>query len=407
MEAIIFIGTNKFGSSRDAIKAAHKLGYYTILFTDREKIVKQRVEYSDVHLMITIDISDIQKMKKKIVKLQLQGILIKGIVSFIDQRVLAAAILAEEFCEHTFMSKSIKIMESKLLTRLHLKDLAYTPKFSTIHKEDQIESTSPKIYPFILKAPHSTASKDVHLVRNQSEFSQIVQKLFTKFPSDPILMEEYIDGDQFLIEVMVINGTPCIIAVIEQEISNDNQFVITGYKLLLEPLGELQKELETIVKEIVSLLKISNGTLHLELRKSNDELKIIEINPRISGGAMNRIISFAYGFNYVEETIKLLLGGEPNIIPLYRRPIFTQYISLALKGYLHKITGKNRALRHQGILEVYTKPQKGTKIFPTRTMGQRYGYIIATGETADEARQNAKIAAEEIEFKIIPSKLHG
>jgi hypothetical protein len=61
LKTIVFIGTNKSGSSREAIKAAEKTGYFTVLFTNNEKQVQQRKEYTDVHEMIFIDTKDLSK----------------------------------------------------------------------------------------------------------------------------------------------------------------------------------------------------------------------------------------------------------------------------------------------------------------------------------------------------------
>ena len=58
-------------------------------------------------------------------------------------------------------------------------------------------------------------------------------------------------------------------------------------------------------------LGVTNAASHLEVRYVNGIWKLIEINPRISGGAMNRMIEEAFGINLVEETIKLYLGDEP------------------------------------------------------------------------------------------------
>jgi len=42
MKTIIFIGLNKSGSSREAVKAANELGYYTVVLTDKEKQIQQK-----------------------------------------------------------------------------------------------------------------------------------------------------------------------------------------------------------------------------------------------------------------------------------------------------------------------------------------------------------------------------
>ena len=64
------------------------------------------------------------------------------------------------------------------------------------------------------------------------------------------------------------------------------------------------------------------------------------MNPRISGGAMNRMIEEAFGINLVEETIKLYLGYEPNLIRKFEKPIYTHYITIRSCGYLLKVIGE-------------------------------------------------------------------
>ena len=65
LKTIIFIGTNKSGSSREAIKAAERMGYFTVVFTNNEKQLQQREEYTDVHEMIFIDTNNHFRNEKR------------------------------------------------------------------------------------------------------------------------------------------------------------------------------------------------------------------------------------------------------------------------------------------------------------------------------------------------------
>ncbi|MEH7450711.1 biotin carboxylase, partial [Bacillus toyonensis] len=42
MDTIVFIETNKSGSSREAIKAAEKLNFFTVLLTKKTKFINER-----------------------------------------------------------------------------------------------------------------------------------------------------------------------------------------------------------------------------------------------------------------------------------------------------------------------------------------------------------------------------
>jgi len=401
LKTILFIGTNKSGSSRDVIIAAKRLGYYTVLFTNNEKQFQQREEYPDVHQMILIDTDNILEMKQEIKRLRSKGMDIKTIVSFIDSYVYSASLLCDEFCHNPFSSKAILLMNNKEETRQFLKDQPYTPVFKIIKPNEEIsfEKLVPQFtFPVMVKSPNSTGSKDAMLAENADQLKKHTLMLRERDPKDSIIVEEYIDGDQYLVEAVVFNKKVMIAGVIEQEVTKGKRFIITGYGVMANVPNEIMKGIEEVLHSLVKQMGIVNGALHLELRRSKNGWKLIEANPRISGGAMNKMIQAAFGYSLVEETLKLLLGGTPLIVPRYKKYVFTKYLIVDEKGILERVTGKGRARRSPGVIEVYVKPRKGTLLIPPLSMGHRYAYVIASGQSMDEAKQFARNAINEIKF---------
>lgn len=117
---------------------------------------------------------------------------------------------------------------------------------------------------------------------------------------------------------------------------------------------------------------------------------------------MNKLIEIGLGLNLVEETLKLALGQEPNLQPKHKQHVFAQYVILSETGILEKITGKRKASLCAGVQEVYVKPRQGTLLTPPLSMGHRYAYVIATGDSEQSARENAKFAASQIQFYLSP-----
>ncbi|KXH79762.1 ATP-grasp domain-containing protein [Sporosarcina sp. HYO08] len=403
MKTIVFLGTNKSGSSREAVRAAERLGYFTVVFTDDEKQLLQRTEYPDVHRMILINTNDHHALKQEIVKLKMKGLDIKTIVSFVDSNVHMASILCDEFCNSNTCSNSIEIMENKENTRVFLKNQSYTPNFLLIQPGESIptdEIHSKFQFPVMVKLPNSTGSKDVRFTRGMRQLEKAVKSLRGKNPNDSIIIEEYFEGDQYLVEVIVSNYQPHIIGIVQQEISQGERFIVTGYGLLVDVQPSLQKGIETLVHSILRQFGIQNGALHLEVRLTKDGWKLVEINPRISGGAMNQMIKAAYGINLVEETLKLYLGKTPSLTKKVKNYVYTQYVIVSQKGILAKVTGKAKAKKLPGVIEVYVKPKKGAWLIPPLSMGHRYAYVIAVGDSFAEAERRAKNAARTITFHL-------
>ncbi|WP_017753913.1 ATP-grasp domain-containing protein [Calidifontibacillus oryziterrae] len=404
MKTIVFIGVNKSGSSREAVKAAYQLGYHTVVFTNRKKQLEQRKEYTDVHQLIFVDSFDIDILKENIRFLQHRGHEIIVITSFVDQLVYIASSLADEFCHNYLSTDAIYIMENKRETRQFFLNERFTPAYSIIEKDTQLPlKRLPKNldYPVMVKCATSTGSKDVLFCDNLTDLQKNIAYLKERNIEETIIIEEYIIGDQYLVEVLVYNEQIFTAAVVQQEITRGKRFIITGYGVLAEVDDDLEQEIRNIVESITASLNIKYGAYHLELRQTEKGLKLIEINPRISGGAMNKMIHAAFGYSLVEETIKMLIGEVPTLNKRINNFVYTQHVTVKKKGVLEKVTGRAKARRTPGVVEVYVKPRRGTVLIPPMSMGHRYAYVIAIGDTMKKARKIAKEAAKLIKFHII------
>lgn len=404
MDSILFIETTISGSGREAIKAASRLGYTTVLFTERKTYAMQRNKFEDVSQMIHLEKLTEDLIRTEISQLHQQGNILKAIVSFVDPYVSVAAQLSNEFCNTALSVEALKIMEDKTATRNTLNENASTPIFDIYEPTNDLKHTIQKDYnfPIVVKSATSKASKDVYFVENKFEMELVIKKIIKLYPNVKIVLEEYLDGPQYLVEVLVHNGNINIIAIIKQEITKSIKFIVTGYAIELGLDGELYKKLVHVVESILKDLRVTDAACHLEFRYVCDNWKLIEINPRISGGAMNQMIEEAFGINLVEETIKLYLGFEPNLIRKYEKSIYTHYITIGSCGYLLKVIGENKAATQLGVKEVFIKPRKGEIMMPPISMGQRYAYVIASGNSPKEAKENAVNAASNIKFYLDP-----
>ncbi|WP_052035929.1 ATP-grasp domain-containing protein [Tumebacillus flagellatus] len=373
------------------------------MFTDKEPFLNERSSFPDVHQMILCDLSDLRVLEQNIKQLQNNGRQIELIVSFLESHVHTAALLSEKFCRSILSTEAIMKMEDKILTRKALQHTSYCPYFTTWEPQESLSAclqrTASRL-PLVVKSPTSTGSKDVLKAETQAQWESALTKMRTKFPDQKLLIEEYLDGPQFLVEAVVVEGETHMVAVIEQDIRLFSRFIVMGYDVLTyaDMDREFREEIKIAVDEIVEGFEMRNGALHLEMRYVKGAWKLIEANPRISGGAMNRMIEVAKGINLLEETLKFLLGEEPNLTIRQERNTYTQYVTVNQTGILESVSGRNRAARMEGVAEVFLKPRRGQKVRYPESMGHRYAYVIATGDSRAQARENARRAAREIQF---------
>jgi biotin carboxylase len=395
MKTIVFLGSNKSGSSYEAIRAADNMGYYTVLLTDRPSFIDKRIDFPHAHSVRQCDLSSLNEIKSALKRLDIALFDIRAIVSFIDPYCHTAAILSREYNLKYFSETAISAMLDKIKSRELLADTPYAP-FFYVTESPIIGIKTIREMPLVLKLPVSTGSKDVYPVSTASEYKKIFNKLRER-SSTPVLVEKFIDGTQYLVETLTVNGRTVIVAVIEQEVTFTGRFIITGYRM---STADIDPSLKAAVENIIKLHGMQNGPCHLELRYFNGKWILIEANPRISGGAMNAFIETAYGIDLAGETLKFALGQEPNLDCKYKKETYLRYIIVQKGGILEKVTGKNAALNSAGVRHVYVKPKKGTELHPPSSMGYRYAYVIATGSSSEESVQNAKNAASKIKFHL-------
>lgn len=325
-----------------------------------------------------------------------------GIVSFVDPFCGPAAQLAKEFGIENFSINAMYKMHNKVESRAALVDTPFNPKYR-IFSPNNFEAgwNIHRMLPVVVKYIDSNGSKDVYYCHNMLSYQFYTNKLFSQYPGGTILVEEFLEGPQYIVEILVNKDKINIVAIVEQEITfiNDH-FIITGYNLCLDYSKINYSDLKTAVETIIANLHLENGPCHLEMRYVRGSWKLIEANPRISGGGMNQLLKIGLGINLVEETLKLALNQKIDLEPKHKKHTFAEYVILSESGKLRRITGKEQVVSSPGVEFIYVKPRKGSFLSTPTSLGNRYAYVIATGSSEQEAKRNAKVAASKIIFHL-------
>ncbi|WP_066074397.1 ATP-grasp domain-containing protein [Neobacillus soli] len=404
MKTIVFLGSNNFGTSKEALTIAKEMGYFIVLLTNKRMINKH--EFPDVdHCIYIKDILDETKVIDELTNLKKIGKQLCACISFIDPYVSYAAKLSEHLGLVKLSAESLYMMENKIRFREKLRGLSSSPFYVVFNHDipvDQFVQKYKAFLPLILKPPASNGSKNVLLVETSEKFMAGIEFLQIKYPTQPILVEEYLLGPQFLIEIIVHNNELTVVAVIEQEITNNERFIVTGYQYPAMLNSEDYKSLIDSITSIVDQIGLLNGSCHLEMRNVQEKWKLVEINPRMSGGAMNRIIEEGTGINLIKEIVRMSLGEQPSLIESRKQHVYARYLTIGTQGKLLKVTGKDHAMEHKGVKYVHITPREGSLLIVPSSMGNRYACIIASSDSPDRAKTIAIAAAQEIKFYIEP-----
>ncbi|MDI2587153.1 hypothetical protein OR571_08575 [Psychrobacillus sp. NEAU-3TGS] len=168
MKTIVFIGSYKYGTSKEALKIAKEMGYCVVLCTDKTKRITSNSDFSEVDQFVLMeDLLDEQQMVEEITRLMEQGKHICACVSLIDPYVSYAARISKFFELAETSIDSLILMENKIAIREKLKNFPTTPFYTIFRSDDSLEKFEKEyksLFPFIIKPPISNGSKDVLLV---------------------------------------------------------------------------------------------------------------------------------------------------------------------------------------------------------------------------------------------------
>jgi hypothetical protein len=138
MKSIVFLGTNKTGSSYEGIKAAKRLGFESILLTNRTIFVEEREEYREIDDVRLLNLSDTDEILSAVTDLIEEGKEVVCFISFLDEYIYLAALLTNTLCNIPLTYEPLQIMTDKILTRRYLARKEYTPFFKVLVSNDTI-----------------------------------------------------------------------------------------------------------------------------------------------------------------------------------------------------------------------------------------------------------------------------
>lgn len=146
-------------------------------------------------------------------------------------------------------------------------------------------------FPVVIKDTTGLSSFGMDVVNT---FAQAKHVLLSKKNNGDRLVEEFLEGDSFGIEVYGIDGNYTIASPL---INSVNQFGLTSPKqnVKLGPVENPSYKIDELKSEILRLSNLLNfsGIAQIDLLYSNNQWYIIEINSRISGMTQTMAASFA------------------------------------------------------------------------------------------------------------------
>lgn len=255
----------------------------------------------------------------------------------------------------------------------------------------------------ILKPSRNSGSRGIAKVVKgitKEAFIELYRRALEESRDHSVLIEQFIEGPEFSVEVIVWQGEPHVLAVTDKKTTEAPYFVELGHNQPSIYPEEIQQKLKNGAIAGIKALGLSNCAAHCELKVQDGEAYLMEIGARMGGDFIStELTHLSTGIDMVAATISVVLGIEPNLQPTEDKyGVCIRYFT-PKPGKLIAIN-RREALRDRHIYdaEIYIKP--GNMIPDVKSSLDRSGHVIVIEDNAQKAIRLADAIVNNVEFLI-------
>jgi len=318
---------------------------------------------------------------------------VRAVLTYNEPDVLLAAELAEALGLPGLPVEAAKITRDKKRQRELLADLSPTTSVLVHEVEDGLRVAAEIGYPVVVKPRGLSGSAGVCRIDSPEDFTRyfktaadIDKKGMT---SDGLLVEEYLSGLEFDLDVWSSGGKAEVVYWSPKEFGFDPHPIEVGYVLgegALDP--EPLAEGFALACAAVLAAGIDRTLAHVEVKMTPKGPRIIELNGRPGGDMLSKMVYLAFGLSMGSMLVSAALG-EPlraEIVPDRAAGLKFIYPD---RPQLFEGLAEAAELRAQPWIHQVgeLRPRGAVVAPPPIDFWGRAGWVIAVGEHADQVRE--------------------
>jgi biotin carboxylase len=133
---------------------------------------------------------------------------------------------------------------------------------------------------------------------------------------------------------------------------------------------------------------------------TKDGPKMVELGARMGGDCIaTHLVPLSTGIDMVRNTLEIACGIETDIEPIFEKGSAIRYFRTD-KGVIKEILGVEEAKLIPGVKEISFVKNVGDQVGSINSSVDRVGFVIAQGESADDAEKICERALNRIEIVV-------
>lgn len=391
-----FIEANSTGNGAEFLRRSYQLGFTPALLTSQPE------RYSSIGRLPRIEVHICDTSSETAVSACLDGIARKRplalILSTKEEYLQMAALQAHRFGLRGPSAEAIALCrdKSRQADALALGGVHVPRGRFTINTTAQIhEAISHVGLPAVVKPIYGAGSVGVSLVETETDLARALEPLLAvrvnargqAIPRYALLMS-YVPGDQYSVEILDAE----IIGVTKKQLEPPPYFVGTGHDYPASISSELRQRIECEARRAIGVIGYTRGAAHIELRVADGTPVIIEINPRLAGGEIPRLIRHATGLDLVAAVLDSARGGKANLAPVGTNYGSLRYLTPRTEGTFDLPCPFKDIVDRFGLAEIAFYRSLPVEFRRHNDFRDRIGHVIAVNADPSTAAQTADAA---------------
>lgn len=246
----------------------------------------------------------------------------------------------------------------------------------------KVEEADDLYYPLIVKPRDNSGSRGVKLCRNLGELQVCIEEALQYSHLDTVLVEEFIEGQEYSIEGFHYEGKSEVIQFTEKKTTEFPYNVELGHKQPAN-LKEVQKdEIREVISKIAQCMHFENCPSHTELKINERGIFIIETSPRLGGDYItSTLVPISTGINMEDQLLHIALGEKVDTQTGRVEKASGVCFFCLPEGIVKHIDPKiNEVASWPGVCHFELKLKEGDEVHQIKSSLNRYGEYIVVSE---------------------------
>ncbi len=289
------------------------------------------------------------------------------------------------------------------------------PQFHLVRDEEDLKFIEKHFtFPVVIKPAFGASSAFVMKVMEKgdlrSTFNYIRNNISSSVESAladglDIFVEEFIDGDEVDVDVLIQNGKIKFQSISDNFNKNKGVFFVDSGQSIPSTLpDQAQEDIMDMVEETLEKLGIQNGCIHFEAKYCKKGAFPIECNLRMGGDYVYSYTKDAWGIDLIEYSVKIALGEyiKINQPENPKRYIIGWDLHPDESGVLVELTvPEDIKKKNKFVEEVEIYKEIGDSVLTPPDGFESLGWLTVSGENVLDAKDNLDETLKLVTFKVV------